>query len=68
MHIDSHAAWVVRLYVLIMTLVRSLYKSYVFVAGIALILLGLGNYVTAESKVYHYQEIMMQVSSLLFPE
>ena len=47
-----------------MILVRLLYKSHIFVAGIALIVLGAGNYLTAESKVQHYQEVMTQISSL----
>jgi hypothetical protein len=41
-----------------MTLARILYKSYLFVAGIALMVLGVGNYLTAVSKVEHYQEAM----------
>jgi hypothetical protein len=47
-----------------MTLVRLLYKSYAFVAGTALILLGLGNYLAASSKAHHYQALMNGVSSL----
>ena len=50
-----------------MTLVRSLYKNYVFVAGVALILLGVGNYLAAGSKTHHYQTIMNSVSSLQQP-
>jgi hypothetical protein len=50
-----------------MTLVRLLYKSYAFVAGIALILLGIGNFLTAESKVHHYQSVMTAISSIRQP-
>lgn len=50
-----------------MTMVRSLYKSYAFVAGIALILLGVGNYLTAESKVHHYQTVMTTIAALQQP-
>jgi len=50
-----------------MTLVRSLYKSYVFVAGVALILLGAGNYLAAGSKTHHYQALMNTVASLQQP-
>jgi hypothetical protein len=46
-----------------MTLVRSLYKNYVFVVGAALILLGMGNYLAAGSKTHHYQTIMSTVSA-----
>ncbi len=45
-----------------MTLARVLYKSYLFVAGIALMVLGIGNYLTAVSKVEHYQEVMKVVT------
>jgi hypothetical protein len=41
-----------------MALARILYKSHLFVAGIALMVLGVGNYLTAVSKVEHYQEAM----------
>ncbi len=57
----------VPLYPFIMMLVRLLYKSYAFVAGTALILLGVGNYLTAESKVHHYQSVMTTISSLRQP-
>jgi hypothetical protein len=50
-----------------MTLVRSLYKSYGFVAGVALILLGVGNYLTAGSKVHHYQAVMTTIAALRQP-
>ena len=50
-----------------MTLVRSLYKSYGFVAGVALILLGVGNYLTAGSKVHHYQAVMTTIAALQQP-
>lgn len=39
---------------------RVLYKSYLFVAGIALMVLGIGNYLTAVSRVEHYQEVMQK--------
>jgi hypothetical protein len=46
-----------------MTLVRLLYKNYVFVVGAALILLGMGNYLAAGSKTHHYQTVMSVVSA-----
>jgi len=39
-----------------------LYKSRLFVAGISLIVLGLGNYLTAISKVAHYQQIVSELT------
>jgi hypothetical protein len=45
-----------------MTLAQSLYKSYLFVAGTALIVLGLGNYFVATSKTGHYQKIMAETA------
>jgi len=48
-------------------MVRLLYKSYAFVAGVALILLGVGNYVAAESKVHHYQTVMTTIAALRQP-
>ena len=48
-----------------MTTVRLLYKSYTFVAGIALILLGSGNYLAAISKVNHYQAAMAEIAPQL---
>jgi hypothetical protein len=45
-----------------MTLARVLYKSYLFVAGIALMVLGVGNYITAASKVEHYQEVIQDIT------
>jgi hypothetical protein len=45
-----------------MVLVRVLYKSHLFVAGIALMVLGVGNYLTAVSKVEHYQEVMKGIT------
>jgi len=56
-----------------MTTVHLLYKSYTFVAGIALILLGYGNYLAAISKVNHYQTVIteitpqLQVASVFLP-
>ncbi len=46
-----------------MTLARLLYKSHIFVAGVALILLGMGNYLAAVSKVKLYQVTMKNLSS-----
>lgn len=46
-----------------MTLARLLYKSHIFVAGVALILLGTGNYLAAVSKVKLYQVTMKNLSS-----
>ena len=45
-----------------MTTARWLYKSHLFVAGVTLIVLGLGNYLTAVFKVEHYQEVMAEVA------
>ncbi|MGE0821044.1 MAG: hypothetical protein AB7G75_28285 [Candidatus Binatia bacterium] len=44
-----------------MALVRSLYKNYAFVAGIAFILLGIGNYLVALAKVGHYEVEMQSI-------
>jgi hypothetical protein len=41
---------------------RVLYKSRLFVAGATLIVLGLGNYLAAISKVTHYQELMSELA------
>jgi uncharacterized membrane protein YczE len=41
---------------------RWLYRSYLFVAGVTLIVLGCGNYLAAAFKVEHYQEIMAEVA------
>src|SRR5215510_4671108 len=45
-----------------MVAVRLLYKSRLFVAGITLIALGLGNYLAAISKVAHYQELVTELA------
>ena len=45
-----------------MAIAQSLYRSHLFVAGIVLIVLGLGNYLAADSKVDHYQEVMAEVA------
>jgi hypothetical protein len=45
-----------------MTTARLLYRSHLFVAGIALIVLGLGNYLAADSKVDHYQELIAAIA------
>ena len=39
-----------------------LYKSRLFVAGVSLVVLGLGNYLTASSKVAHYQELVSELA------
>jgi hypothetical protein len=39
-----------------------LYKSRLFVAGAALIILGLGNYLAADSKVAHYQGLVTELA------
>jgi len=49
------------------TAVRWLYKSYLFVAGITLIVLGASNYLTAAFKVEHYQEVMAEVAPQVRP-
>jgi hypothetical protein len=48
-----------------MALARVLYKSYLFVAGIALMVLGVGNYLTAVSKVEHYQKVMKGITPMV---
>ena len=48
-----------------MTLARLLYKSHLFVAGIALVVLGIGNYLTAVSRVSHYQEVIREITPTL---
>lgn len=45
-----------------MTLARVLYKSHLFVAGIALMVLGAGNYLIAVSRVEHYQGVVKNVT------
>lgn len=39
-----------------------LYKSRLFVVGASLIVLGLGNYLAADSKVTHYQELVSELA------
>jgi hypothetical protein len=39
-----------------------LYKSRLFVVGVSLLMLGLGNYLTAVSKVAHYQELVSELT------
>jgi hypothetical protein len=51
-----------------MTLARLLYKSHLFVAGIALMVLGTGNYLTAVSRVSHYREVMREIIPTLRTE
>jgi len=45
-----------------MTTVRWLYRSYLFVAGVTLIVLGCGNYLAAAFKVERYQETMAEIA------
>ena len=45
-----------------MTTARLLYRSHLFIAGITLIVLGLGNYLAAQSKVAHYQEVIAEIA------
>jgi hypothetical protein len=42
---------------------QMLYKSRLFVAGVTLMLLGLGNYVAAITKVPHYQELVSELGA-----
>ena len=42
-----------------MSLTRLLYKSHLFVAGSALVILGFGNYLAAITKVNHYQQVLL---------
>jgi hypothetical protein len=39
-----------------------LHKSRLFVVGVSLIVLGLGNYLAAISKVTHYQELVSELT------
>lgn len=39
-----------------------LYKSRLFVVGVSLIILGLGNYLAANSKVTHYQGLVSELT------
>lgn len=39
-----------------------LYKSRLFVVGVSLIVLGLGNYLAADSKVTRYQELVSELA------
>ena len=45
-----------------MTTARLLYRSHLFIAGLTLIVLGLGNYLAAQSKVAHYQEVIAEIA------
>jgi hypothetical protein len=47
---------------IIMAIGRILYKSYLFVAGLALMVLGAGNYFIAASRLEHYQEAIKNVT------
>ncbi len=42
--------------------VRIFYKSRLFVAGVTLLVLGVGNYLAAISKVAHYQQVVTNLS------
>ena len=48
-----------------MNLARALYKSHLFVAGVALTVLGAGNYFIAVSRVQHYQGVIKNVTPAL---
>jgi hypothetical protein len=52
----------VRLKVISMETARLLYKSRLFIAGVTLVVLGLGNYLAAISKVAHYQELVTELT------
>jgi hypothetical protein len=45
-----------------MTTARLLHKDPLFVAGLVLMTLGLGNYIAGDSKVTHYQEVSAEAS------
>ena len=45
-----------------MTTARLLHKNHLFVAGLVLMTLGLGNYIAGDSKVAHYQEVIAEAS------
>lgn len=45
-----------------MTSISLLYKSRLFVIGASLIVLGLGNYLIANSKITHYQELVSELT------
>jgi uncharacterized membrane protein YczE len=45
-----------------MTTARWLYRSYLFITGVTLIVLGCGNYLAAAFKVEHYQETMAEIA------
>jgi hypothetical protein len=45
-----------------------LYKSRLFVAGVTFIVLGLGNYLAADSKVSHYQELVSELAPQIPPQ
>jgi hypothetical protein len=44
------------------------YKNRLFVVGISLIVLGLGNYLAANSKVAHYQETVSVLTPQIPPQ
>lgn len=43
------------------------YRNYLFVTGIALLVLGLGNYVTARFKATHYQAAVAEAGPAVQP-
>jgi hypothetical protein len=43
-----------------MATARLLHKNHLFVAGLVLMTLGLGNYIAGDSKVAHYQEVIAE--------
>lgn len=45
-----------------MASISLLYKSQLFIIGASLIVLGLGNYLIANSKVTHYQELVSELT------
>jgi hypothetical protein len=49
-----------------MATARWLYKSYLFVAGVTLIVLGVSNYLAAVFKVEHYQGVMAEVAPQVY--
>ncbi|HXG18224.1 MAG TPA: hypothetical protein VNN62_04020 [Methylomirabilota bacterium] len=42
--------------------IRFFYKSRLFVIGVSLLILGVGNYLAAVSKVSHYQDVVTELT------